>query len=294
MRADDQSKGKTILKIFNYIGATLVFLGISYFVCDNWSSLNNFVKIFSTLGSSIAALLVGILLSVNKKQDAASAGFFMIAGLILPVGLFITFDIMKLPVDLMTQNVLITSICFVIFLAGQCFLPRTILLLFTILFGTLFFVALTNLMVQHSNFLSTNLFVYQCLTIGFSYLFLGRYLDYAENPLVGALYFFACLFILTSSFDLAGYLFLSTGPLLWKLAAVMLLALSFLLAVPLRSKSLLYIGAIFLLIYVANLTSQFEAFFGSIGWPIILIVSGLLLMLLGYLIYFIHQQIKQS
>ncbi|MDR3478318.1 MAG: DUF2157 domain-containing protein [Gammaproteobacteria bacterium] len=294
MNTDEQPKGNSILKIFNYIGATLIFLGISYFICDNWSSLNNFVKIFSTLGSAIAALLIGFLLSVDKKYGATGAGFFMIAGLILPIGLFITFDILKLHADLMTQNVWVASICLVVFLAGQILLPRTILLLFTILFASLFFVALTNATVQHSNIVSSNLFIYQCLTIGLSYLFLGRYLDYADNPLVGTLYFFGCLFVLTSSFDLAGYLFLSEGSVAWKIVAVALLISSFLLAVPLRSKSLLYIGAIFLLVYVANLTTQFESLFGSIGWPIILIISGFLLMLLGYLIYFIHQRIKKS
>lgn len=292
MTIDNEPKSNTLLKIFNFVGATLIFLGISYFICENWSSLNDFVKVVSTLGSAIAAFLMGCLLSSYKKLQAASAGFFMIAGLVLPIGLFVLFNILNLHIEFVMANTIVTSICLLTFLAGQIFLQRTILLLFTIIFAALFFIAFTNLNVHYSNIVFADLFLYQCLTIGFSFLFLGRYLDDTQHPLVGALYFFGGLFVLTSSFDLAGYLFLTSGLLIFKWISLLLLILSFLLAVPLRSRSLLFFGSLFLLIYVANLTEQFEAFFGSIGWPIILIITGFSLMLLGYLIYFIYQRIK--
>lgn len=294
MKNDQSPKGSSLLKIFNYIGGTLIFIGISYFISDNWSSLSNFTKIFSTLGSAIAAYCMGMLLSTQRKYLAASSAFFMIAGLVLPVGLFVTFFIMDWNLQPVTQNLIVTGICLLAFLLTQLVMPRTVILLFTVIFASLFFIALTNYNIHFSHFVFTDLFIYQFFCIGLSYIFLGRYLDYHDNPLVGPLYFFGALFVLTSSFDLAGYLFFNEGLRLWKGLALGFLILSFLCSIPLKSKSLLYFGALFLLLYVANLTYEYESIFGSFGWPFILITAGLMLMLLGYLLYFIHQLINKS
>jgi hypothetical protein len=127
-----------------------------------------------------------------------------------------------------------------------------------------------------------------------SYFIVGRYLQLQRNALTGPLYFFGSVFILTASFDLGGLLFLSgVSNEFWKITSPILVLLSFLSAVPLRSKSLLYVGALFLVIYLASMTSLFAQIFGSFGWPLLLIMAGLFLMIFGYVLVSIHQRITR-
>src|SRR5690349_10301412 len=90
-------KNNAILKIFNYVGGALIFMGICYFIGSNWHNLNNFLKVFVTLGTAIAAFVVGILLQHANKYTTSTA-FYLISGLLLPFGLFITYKVYQIPI----------------------------------------------------------------------------------------------------------------------------------------------------------------------------------------------------
>ena len=284
-----------ILKIFNFVGGTLIFFGIAYFISTNWNNLNDFLKIFTTLGSAIAAYLVAILLAADEKYSAASSAFFMISGLALPLGLSVTFYIMNITGNDEMIKVAITGICLFVLLATNFYLQRDILRLFSAFYASLFFMALTNLLCNQVVHIENNhLYDYQMLLLGLSYLISGRYLQLQRNALTGPLYFFGSFFVLGASFDLGGLLFSKgVNSELWKIISPSLVLLSFMLAVPLRSKSLLYMGAIFLLIYLLSMTSLFAQLFGNFGWPLLLIMAGLFMMLLGYVLVNIHRKIMR-
>jgi hypothetical protein len=284
-----------ILKIFNFVGGTLIFFGIAYFINTNWHNLNDFLKIFTTLGSAIAAYLVATLLAADEKYSAASSAFFMVSCLAFPLGLSVTFNIMGVIGNDDMIKVIITGICLFIFLATNFYLQRDILRLFSIFYASLFFIAFTNLLCnQVMHIVNSHLYDYQMLLLGFCYLLGGRYLHLQRNALTGPLYFFGSFFILAASFDLGGLLFFAgVNSEFWKIISPALVLLSFMLAVPLRSKSLLYVGAIFLLIYLFSMTSLFAQLFGNFGWPLLLIMAGLFLMLLGYVLVSIRQRIMK-
>jgi hypothetical protein len=290
---DHEGNANHILKIFNFVGGALIFFGIAYFIQTNWHTLNDFLKIFTTLGAAIAAFIVGVLLAGDEKYSAGSSAFFMIAGLTLPFGLSITIDLANLFNNIEMVRVVISGTCLLLFLAANYYLQRDILRLFCVFYASYFFIALTSLIFDqalHSTY--KHLYDYQMLALGLSYFIGGRYLQATRNALTGPLYFFGSLFILTTSFDLGGLLF-SPGPgnESWKIISPILVMLSFVLAVPLRSKSLLYVGALFLVIYLASMTSLFAQLFGSVGWPLLLIVAGLFLMVFGYVLVTIHRKI---
>jgi len=282
-----------VLKIFNYLGGTFIFLGISYFVIDNWDLLNNFTRIFVTLGSGVAAFVIGMLLHAGKKHDAASAAFFMLAGLLLPIGMHVTFEVLNSSWNVDIRNLFVSAVCFGIFLAALLFSPRTIFLFFTIIFASLLYLSINNFLLSDI-ILSPYFAQYQIMALGFSYILLGYYLDETNfQSLTGPLYFFGCLFALSTSFCLGSVSLIGYAIRQWEIITPILILLAFVLSVPLRSKSFLYLGVIFLLLYISDIAFRFIDLFGESGWSLILVTAGILLMIIGYLVIFLHKKIRK-
>lgn len=294
MTTSPSPKESSILLIFNYVGGALIFLGITYFIVDNWSILNNFTRIFSTLGAAIAAYIVGLLFHLTRRYYAASAAFFLIAGLVLPVGLQVIISIYGPTLNPDVANVIITGIPLLVFLGTFAAISRPLILLFCIIFASLLYFSIMGLVLSQSLYFDFDTSNYEIMALGFSYLMLGYYLDTNyHHSLTGPLYFFGILFILLASFSLGSYIISGQTSLGWKIITGILILLTFMFSVPLRSKSLLYIGAVFLVLYVCDISDNFIRIFGELGWPLILIFMGVLLMSIGYIVFFIHRKINR-
>ncbi len=291
--SDNNSSSNTVLKIFNYIGGSLIFFGIAFFIGMNWYLLNDFVRIFSTLGSAIAAYIVGVLLHLNRKHEAASSAFFLISALVFPVGILVTLDIYGSTHDLLKASIVVSGTCFIIYLLSQLLSARTLFLLFTILFGSSLYFNLIDFIMRYSTVIFMNLYEYNFIALGVSYIFLGCFLKYGQhNILTGPLYFFGALSILTATYCLGGFFLMSSGISFWKIFTALLILAFFFLSVPFKSKSFLYLAAIFLVIYIFDMSSKFADVFGAFGWPLILVFAGLLLMVIGYLVFNLRKKIK--
>lgn len=289
------STNHPILVIFNYIGAALIFFGVAYFIGTNWYSLNNFVKIFATLGSAVAAYIIGILLSFDERFKASSSGFFMISGLFFPMGIYIVFQLYgNNQIDFDIINIIVMGICFLVFLFSYLKSPRTIFLLYTLIFVTLLFDSILSFLSMRSSIVYNNLLEYSSLAVGCSYILLGRYFDFdKQHPLTGVLYFFGALSILSASYCLGGF-FYYDGFTYWKILTAFIILLSFVLSVPLKSKSLLYLAAFFFILYIMDMSSKYIDVFGDYGWPLMLILSGLFLIFIGYFVFYMHKKINKS
>jgi hypothetical protein len=290
---DKQIRASKLSKIFNYIGGTLIFFGITYLLFNNWFVLASFFRIVITLGVACVSILTAVSLSRSGNSPASSAVFYLLGGMLLPLGLSVTLEAFGLDNSWDIEYILITAICFSVYLVLQLRFPRDILLLFCVIFASFFFVAITNYL-NHNIWFMTNLLDYQMFVLGLGYLLLGYKVSTESNSLTGPLYFFGDLFVLLASFHLGGLLFDDKTYLFWELVSPLLVLLSFVLAIPLKSKSLLYLGAIFLMIYIPSLTSKFAHLFGALGWPVLLIGAGVLLMLLGYFIVHMDRKIPRE
>jgi len=281
-----------ILKIFNYIGCALIFFGIAFFISINWAALNDSVKIFSTFGAAVTAYFVGMLLHLAKKE-AVSSAFFMLSALVLPIGLYVVLDLYGQSADALKINVIVSAICLAVFLSSHLFLPRTIFVLFVVIFGSFFFIDFIDFTLDRGNILLRNVSEYEFLILGVSYILLGYYIALDKiYPLSGPLYFFGSIFILSSSYSLGGLYCQTSGISMWQIITALLIFCAFMLSVPLKSKSFLYVGAIFLTGYLIDMSTRFSQIFGHYGWPLMLVFAGFILMLIGYLIYYIHHKIN--
>jgi hypothetical protein len=284
------SKAQTISKIFNYVGGTLVFFGILYLLFNNIFLLATASRVLVTLGLAVWSLAIAVSMSKQEKAEATSAVFYTIGGLLLPVGLGVTLRALQVDFPFDLDNILVTGICFAVFAILQLRFPREILLLFCLFFGSSFFIACTNYVNMAMFGLDvSSLLDYQFLVLGVFYLLLGYAASQQHNRLAGLLYFIGDLLVLIAAFQLGGFLFEDYSIFMWEIVAPILVLLSFALSIPLKSNALLFLAGVFLIIYIVNLTRKFAYLFGAVEWPIMLIVAGVALMLIGYLFVLFHK-----
>jgi hypothetical protein len=263
-----------------YIGGIVIFLGIAILVSQNWNLLSNPTKIIATLGSGFAAYIMGVLFDHNKMSKSLASAFYAIAGLVLPIGLYVVFDIAGFDVNAPAYQTLISGLLFLYFMLSFIVIRDTVFLGFFIFFGTWLFFAVTDLLLQGNPiFNSWTLFNYKVFFGGLSYLLLAYYFSQTEKPtLISTLYFFGALGLLGSALFLGDWK--PDQSIVWELFFPFLVFGMLLLSVFLQRKILLILGTIFLMFYIIKIT--YEYFVNSLGWPFALVLAGLLLMCVGY------------
>lgn len=268
--------------VMYYIGAAIVFLGICVLVYQNWDSFGSGLRIFVSLGSSIAAFAVGALLYRYENLRKVSQSFFLLAGLLAPLGMNIAFKESGLDLNSDSLQLLIYLILTAVFLAGLWFFRRqTILLFFGVLFATGLFHFIINLIVGE-NLLMANyakIWEYRILAEGLAWVFLGYYLaDTSFSSLKGVMYGFGVLGFLGAGLALGGWS--PDQNAFWELVYPLLVFGVIFLSVFFKSKSFLVFGSIFLIFYILKLTGEY--FKSGLGWPLALVLAGLAIMGVGY------------
>jgi len=115
------------------IGGAIVFIGIAIFVGQNWDKHGPLTKILATLGSSIAAYWIGVLFSQYEEFDWTAQAFFFISALVMPFGLFVTFDKAGLDVGSNAIQTLITGILLLLYLTSYFVFRKKIFVVFDII-----------------------------------------------------------------------------------------------------------------------------------------------------------------
>lgn|GEM_PF-242486 len=268
-----------IAEILYYLGGGIVFLGIVILVEQNWSSLSFPSRLLATLGSAIAAYVIGVLLSRNQRTEPIALSFYLISGLVMPIGLYVIFNNAGINLGDPGVQSLIATLLTAMYLASYLALRKTIFAFFTIVFATMLVYSLANwLLFLGGNIADT--YEYLALCVGASYILLGCSL--AKNQLAalrGFLYGFGILSFLGSALALGGWS--PNQNLLWELFFPVLVFATLFASVYLKSKAFLVWGTIFLMLYILKITAEY--FSGGLGWPFALVVAGLGMIGAGYL-----------
>jgi len=267
--------------ILYYIGGAIVFLGITFMVSQNWDMFSPGLRIFITLGSMVAAFIVGAIFLRYENFRRVSHAFFLISGLLTPLSVEITLK--EIGMDLSSNSVQLfsTFIMSTIFLSGYFYLKQTILLFFSIAFLTAVFHFVISLIVgpnlDYRN--EDKVWQYQFLVIGLAYIALGYYLKATtQKALTGVLYGFGCLFSLGSTMALGGWS--PNQNAFWELIYPILVFGVIFASVHLKSRAFLVFGTIFLIGYIFKLTGEY--FSSGLGWPLALVLAGLAIMGIGF------------
>lgn len=276
----DEARQAGISHILYYIGGAVVFIGIVILIGQNWKVFNNMTKIISTLGSGVAAYFTALAFSRQERFEVLSRAFYFIAALVMPLGLHITFDIAGLDTASYGIQSLVSGILLTTFVLSYLINRKTVFALFNIIFGTWLFFAFTSFIVGNNPSFDWHFSAYRVLCIGLTYGLLGYHCSRnLHKALTGVLYSFGAIFFLGAALALGDWN--PRQSLFWELAFPGFVFGIIFLSVYLRSKALLTFSSLYLVAYIFKITAEY--FSKSLGWPLVLVLTGLGLICIGYL-----------
>ena len=281
--AEIADRGRRYSKLLYFIGGGVIFIGIVAFVAQVWDALGPLMHVVITLGAGLAALTSGVLLSWHGRLGAAGPAFFLIAALVLPLGMAVALDEAGLDPEKLGLQSLMAIVLLTAFLAVYRLFRASSLLVYAIVYATWAFFAITGFMAgPDPRFAEAEFFEYRILAVGLAFLVLGWAFSGTERDgLSGPLYAFGSLAFLGSALALGGWK--PSQNVFWELVFPGLVFVVLYLSVALKSMALLTFGSLFLGAYLAKITGEY--FSDSMGWPLALMLLGLLLMGVGYLTF---------
>jgi hypothetical protein len=273
--------GDKLASVLYFIGGAVVFFGIVFLIAQEWSHFGSSMKIFVTLGASIAAFVVGVLFSQQQQLGAAGSAFFLISALLMPVGLFVTYDEAGIDVTRLVQLVQITGILFTTYIGVYWLFRQNVLLVFTFIFGSWFFFVVTDYMIGGSPTIDqwtvTN---YRILFAGLAFMSLGfGFTGTQRQPLTSWLYAVGVFGFLGAGLALGEWK--PDQNVFWEALYPGLVFGVIFLSTYLKSRIFLVFGSIALGLYLTKITAQY--FSDSLGWAFSLVLLGFLLMGVAYL-----------
>lgn len=266
--------------ILYYIGGGIVSLGIVFFIGQLWSDFNTFMRIFITLGTGIAAYIMGVLFNEQHRLGSAAPAFFMISALLIPTGILISFDEYNVRITEEKIQNLISGLLFISYLISYVVFKRFILLVFTFLFGTWFYFSITGTLLVNAIILPEWRYgLYQFAALGLSYLFIGySYQETDKQGLTKILYLIGINFFLGAILTLTGWK--PSQDVFWELLYPGIVFGGLYVSALIHSRIILGFCAFYLAAYIIKITVEY--FSDGLGWPITLILCGFILMGMGY------------
>lgn len=283
------TKSLNVADILYYVGGLIVFLGIAILIFQHWETLGVPTRILSTLGSGIVAYWVGLLFSRSEKTTNVAVAFFLISALVLPIGLAVTFYSANVDISSMGFQVELSAILLGVYLLSRLIFRQTVFTLFSIVYGTWLYYALTNFLISGPALGDWQFVAYRTLLAGLVYILFGYWFDQhqdSESVLSGFLYGFGILGFLGAAMALGGWF--PAQNISWEIIFPGLALATVFLSVQLKSRSFLIFGTLFLMGYILKITAEY--FTEGLGWSLSLVVAGLALIAVGYLSFRLNQK----
>ncbi len=81
-----------VLRVFYYLGGTLVFAGLGIYIQTVWQDLTSVQRVLITLGPGLVAYLLGILFARHPDSRQAATPAHIVAFVMQPVGVFVLLE----------------------------------------------------------------------------------------------------------------------------------------------------------------------------------------------------------
>lgn len=266
----------SVTKMLYALGAAIVVIGIIIFFYQVWDNVGSFIRVLITLGLGLIITATGSYLLKTKPEDSIGSIFHGIGGLIIPGGALVTLSEMNL-LDNAVWPVTITFCIIAVFYYLLNYVHKSVgLTFFTILHSTIFIYLFVAAITDGSSYYDLgDIYAYLTMAIGISYLLLAQAFRVGWNKnLVSILCFFGTLAFLGAAFSRV----FDSG--LWQMLYFIILIGGFYLSIYIRSREILALSAIFLIVHLSYITGKYFA--DSLGWPISLVILGFVFIGLGY------------
>ena len=263
-----------VVRALGYLGGTFVFAGIAAFIALQWNEMNSAARVIITLGPGIAACALAVLSSRDARFDKAVAPLFLIAAALEPTGLLVAFREFGSGGDARMAALVTAGVVALQFGAIFSVLRQSMLLFLTVVFGTLFWLTAFDLLHMDDEIAA--------LAIGSSVLLAAIGVDRTRHSVITpSWYFFGAIGFLYGLFDLV-----ERTP--FEILFIVIASGFVYLSAAVQSRTLLVVATGAILAYTGWFTG--EHFADSLGWPLALMLFGLLMIGLSALAFRIDRQ----
>ncbi|MGR8935742.1 MAG: DUF2157 domain-containing protein [Gammaproteobacteria bacterium] len=245
-------------RLFGYIGGILIFSGIGAFITLYWDDFGSAARIIATWGVGLCAFYMAVVCLSDRRFEHAVTPLFLIALLLQPAGILVMLDEFSGGGD--PRYGLLFMAAYMLLQQGLTFWgqSRSVLAFGAIWFGCVFFATVFDLWDFDENL--------SAAVIGVSLLCLAYALGRSPHAAIAPFWYLAgAATLLWAVFDAVKN---TPFELLYLGLAVLLIFLSTVV----RSRTLLTVATLAMLVYIGYYTA--EHFAESIGWPVTLVVIG--------------------
>ena len=249
-------------KLFGYIGGIFVFAGIGVFISMYWDDFGSAARVIVTLGTGFVAFIMALVCLYDKKYERAATPLFLMSSFLQPTGIFVMLQEYSSGGDA-RHGILFMAVFMLIQQTATFWAKRRTVLAFSaILFGCIFFTTLFDLWDMNEKLIG--------IVIGSSILCVAYALNQSRHLAIAPFwYFMGSVILLWSVFEAV-----ENTP--FELIYLGLAALLIFLSTVVRSRSLLTVGTLAMLIYIGYFTAKHFA--NTMGWPIALVIIGIALI----------------
>ena len=260
--ASDDGKTSILTRVLAYLGGTFVFAGLGVFIAMNWESMNFAAQVIITLGSGLAAFVMALIAAQDERYEKAAAPLFLIAAVLQPIGILVIFA------EFYTGNEweLVSMVTSGTMAAQQILAlkltQRTTLVFTALVFSIVFMLTLFSYLGIDYDITT--------IALGGALMSLSVGLDRTRhNGVTPFWYLVGSMALLYGVFSV-----IERSPI--EIAFLGVAAAVVYLSTVVRSRTLLFVGTLAILSYIGYFSARH--FVQSIGWPIALVVFGLLLI----------------
>ena len=249
-------------KLFGYIGGIFVFAGIGVFTSMYWDDFGSAARVIVTLGTGFMAFIMALVCLYDKKYERAATPLFLIAALLQPTGIFVMLQEYSSGGDARHGILFMAAFMLIQQVATFWAKRRTVLAFSAILFGCIFFTTLFDLWDLNEKLIG--------MVIGSSILCVAYALNQSRHLAIAPFWYFVGSIILMWS------VFEAVENTPFELIYLGLAALLIFLSTYVRSRTLLLVGTLAMLVYIGYYTAKHFA--NTLGWPIALVIIGIALI----------------
>jgi hypothetical protein len=254
-------------KLFSYIGGIFVFAGIGVFISMYWDDFGSAARVIVTLGVGFAMFIMALVCLSDKRYEKAATPLFLMSSWLQPTGILVMLQEYASGGD--ARHGVLFMAGFMLIQQSATFWAkrRSVLAFSAILFGCIFFATLFDIWDWDEEFIG--------VVMGTSLICIAYALNQSKHLAIAPFWYFVGAVILMWS------VFEAVEKTPFELLYLGLSALLIFLSTHVRSRTLLLVGTLSMLIYIGYYTA--EHFANTLGWPIALVMIGIALIALSSL-----------